>query len=593
MDEKFIGNYRVLQKIGAGGMAKVYLAVHRDVPNLKVILKILSDPRLGERFKQEADKLALLDGHASICRIKHFFNHGEDTVIAMEYIDGDTLDQAMKNQGGLSIEEAARIAVAVLDTLDFAHQKKIFHRDIKPSNVMVDTSGNVKIIDFGIAKAESDPNLTVAGTACGTPAYMAPEQFNPADDINYALTDIYAVGTTMYYMLCGELPFKGANEFAIRDEKLFSDPARPSTLCKNLPKPLEEVILKAMDKDSENRFQSAQEMKQAIEAIAPVPSGKSAVKPSHDLTMDVDTGRPRTRKKGNLPLVLGVVAVAVIAALTYFFWPQGTDVPAAPEAPQLSTPWHETIIDETNRPTFTWQGSATVGATYTLEYATEESFVGRSLFVGLSGTSYTTEEDLNNGDYYWRVRAAGADGQVSPFSEVRVFTIEVPVPVAPTGMLLVTVNSSSDIFVGDSLCQTNSRRYEVETDTGRYSIRVENQRSREKVKRESATVMAGQTARSDFRFTFPQTRPEPPPAALTGDLKVLSIPTGAVVFVDGVLQRDISTPHTLTLKPGQRLIKAILSDDGNQTLETTIEVKKGGEDQVMFNFEQDTILLDF
>ncbi len=584
MDEQFIGNYKIIQKIGAGGMAKVYLAVHRDVPNLKVILKILSDPRLGERFKQEADKLALLDGHASICRIKHFFNHGEDTVIAMEYIDGDTLDQAMKNQGGLTVEESARIAVAVLDTLDFAHQKKIFHRDIKPSNVMIDSSSNVKIIDFGIAKAESDPNLTVAGTACGTPAYMAPEQFNPAEDINYALTDIYAVGTTMYYMLCGQLPFKGANEFAIRDEKLFSDPAPPSTLCKNLPKALEAVVLKAMDKEPANRFQSAVEMKRAIEAISISPS---AAKAAPDKTHDIKTGKPRTGKKGSLPMILGAAAVLVVAALAYFFWPQGT---AAPLAPELSTPWHETIVDATNRPTFTWQGE---GATYALEYAANENFADGTRKTGLTETSFTTEEEFADGDYFWRVRAVGDDGQTSPYSEVRSFTVEMPEAVAMTGMLLVTVNSASDIYVNDSLHQRASTRYEIETETGQYAVRAENQRSREKVRRESVQVVSDQTARANFRFSFPQARPDPPPAALTGELKVLSLPLGAVVFVDGVMQRDIQTPHTLHLEPGSRVIKAILPDEGNQSLETTIDIKEGGEDQVMFNFERDTILLDF
>ena len=192
MTEQLIGNYKILDKIGAGGMAKVYLAVHKDVPNLKVILKILTDSRLVERFKQEADKLALLDGNPNICRIKHFFNHGEDIVIAMEYIDGITLDKKIKTDGRITIDESLRIIRDVLGVLAFAHGKGIYHRDIKPSNIMLDSEGNVKVIDFGIAKAKSDPNLTIAGTSCGTPPYMAPEQFTPSEDTNYALVDVYA-----------------------------------------------------------------------------------------------------------------------------------------------------------------------------------------------------------------------------------------------------------------------------------------------------------------------------------------------------------------------------------------------------------------
>ena len=588
MDEQFIGNYRVIQKIGAGGMAKVYLAVHRDVPNLKVILKILSDPRLGERFKQEADKLALLDGHSSICRIKHFFNHGEDTVIAMEYIDGHTLDEAMKSKGGLTAEESARITIAVLDTLDFAHQKKIFHRDIKPSNVMIDTAGNVKIIDFGIAKAESDPNLTVAGTACGTPAYMAPEQFNPADDISYALTDIYAVGTTLYFMLCGQLPFKGKNEFAIRDEKLFSDPTPPSALCKDVPKGVEQVVLKAMSKEPSDRYQSAAEMKQALEALQLSPTTKKD-RLAPEPTTDIKTGRSVPKRKSRLPVALGAAAVVVIAALAWLFWPQGS---SAPQAPELSRPWDETILDISNRPTFSWKSSVGAGGTYTLQYGTDSSFAESVRKTGLTETSLTPEEGLANGDYFWRVRAVDVEGRRSAYSEIRAFTVEVTPVSAPTGKLLVTVNTASDIYVDGSLKNRSAKRFETETDTGSYAIRVENSRSREKVRRETVRVTAGQTARAAFRFSFPESEPEPPPAE-AGKLAVLSIPTGAAVFVDGVVQKDIHTPHTLTLGPGNRVIKVILADQGNQSLETTIKITEGGEDRVMFNFEQDTVLFDF
>jgi len=217
MAEEFIGNYKILKKIGAGGMAQVFLAVHKDVPNLKVVLKILSDARLAERFRQEADKLALLDGHSSVCRIKHFFNHGDDFVIAMEFIDGQTLEDRIKDEGKLAIGDSLKIISDVLSTLEFAHQKDIFHRDIKPGNIMVDLMGQVKIIDFGIAKSKTDPNLTIAGTSCGTPAYMPPEQFNPTESINYAQVDVYASGTTLFYMLTGDLPFKGDNQFALRD----------------------------------------------------------------------------------------------------------------------------------------------------------------------------------------------------------------------------------------------------------------------------------------------------------------------------------------------------------------------------------------
>jgi serine/threonine protein kinase len=317
MSEEYIGSYKVLEKLGAGGMAQVFLAVHQDVPNLKVVLKVLSDPRLGERFKQEADKLALLDGHPNICRIKHFFSHGDDIVIAMEYIDGVTLEEKIDSMRRLEVQEAVQICGDVLDILSFAHQKDIYHRDIKPGNIMVDKSGQVKVIDFGIAKGKTDPNLTIAGTACGTPAYMAPEQFNPTDQADYALWDIYAVGTTLYMMLTGECPFKGDNPFALRDAKLFSDPPSPRSLNPEIPKPLEDIVLKSLARESNQRYQTADEMRTALSQFVPMAPAKVSTPPG-GVTLEI----PRaTGKKTNKLLwpVLGAVAAAALAFVGYKF----------------------------------------------------------------------------------------------------------------------------------------------------------------------------------------------------------------------------------------------------------------------------------
>ena len=156
MKENFIGHYRVIKKMGSGGMARVYLAVHKEIPNLRVVLKVLTDPQLADRFKHEADKLALLDGHPNICRIRHFFDHGDDLVIAMDYIDGPTVEERIKRDGKFAYEEAIEIIGQVLDVLEIAHSRGISHRDIKPSNIMLDSHKRVQVIDFGIAKGEAD-----------------------------------------------------------------------------------------------------------------------------------------------------------------------------------------------------------------------------------------------------------------------------------------------------------------------------------------------------------------------------------------------------------------------------------------------------
>ncbi len=310
MEDQFIGSYKILRQVGAGGMAKVYLAVHKDIPSLQVILKVLSDPRLGERFRHEADKLAILDGHPNICKIRHFFTRDDDTVIVMEYIEGVTLDEHLKPGSQLPVKEAVKIVIDILDILSFAHNKGISHRDIKPSNVMLEKSGKVKIIDFGIAKGESDPNLTAAGTSCGTPAYMAPEQFTPTDDTNYYMVDIYAVGITLYRFLTGENPFKGENEFAIRDAKLFNEPAPPRKLNNQITKPLEKIILKSLAREPKERFASAEEMINALKRIIEI-NPKPSIQ--NDMTMDLSTGGSRkSPKKNKKPLYIGLSIVAVV-----------------------------------------------------------------------------------------------------------------------------------------------------------------------------------------------------------------------------------------------------------------------------------------
>ena len=371
MVDQFIGNYKILKKIGAGGMAQVYLAVHKDVPNLKVVLKVLSDPRLVERFRQEADKLALLDGHGHICQIKHFFNHGDEIVIAMEYIDGETLDEIIKEKQKLPIGDALRIIRDVLETLEFAHKKGICHRDIKPSNIMLDRDQQAKVIDFGIAKGETDPDLTVAGSSCGTPAYMAPEQFTPTVKANYVLADIYAVGTTLYYLATGQLPFDDENIFMLRDAKMFSDPTRPRKFNPEISHDLENLILKALAKTPEDRFGSAAEMKTAICCL--LKDFEPALKDTATLNESQDLARKRsgrTPKKGRrniiVPAVLGLIAVAVAAVI--YLWPE-TKI-ELPSAPLLTSP---AINAETDAfyPSFSWEAITGENITYGLQYGSD------------------------------------------------------------------------------------------------------------------------------------------------------------------------------------------------------------------------------
>jgi len=573
MAEQLIGNYRILKQIGAGGMAKVYLAVHKDIPNLKVILKILSDPRLVQRFKQEADKLALLDGNPNICRIKHFFTHGEDVVIAMEYIGGQTLDDKLQAEGRMAIGESVQIVRDVLDILQFAHERGIYHRDIKPSNIMIDQSGTVKIIDFGIAKGESDPSLTIAGTACGTPAFMAPEQFTPSDDTNYALVDVYAAGITLYRMLTGELPFKGDNEFAIRDAKLFTDPASPRSLASGISSKLEASIMQSIAKDPEQRYQSAGEMRQALKAVAGVSQARS-----DEATIGFSTEPPKPKTKRPLPLIGGAVAgvIAVVAAV-WFFWMSGDPAPPGPVS--LLTPIDNELFTEMAAPTLTWSESPEDNASYILEYAGDSLFSDSRTVAGLTAAGFTFSTGLINGVYYWRVYAVGSDGRRSEASIWRSFGIDM----APLkGHLTIEVDPRGDIYLDDVQQVRSEGRFEAEVDTGRHLIRVENRASRQKRFQDTVHIAPDESVTKSYRFTF---LPTPEPAAATGMVVVGSRPRGADIYIDHVLQPQ-KTNYTFSLPPGRHIFRATLLVEGGQLVRAdTIRVFADSTNTLMFDFE--------
>jgi len=574
MTDQLIGNYKVLQKIGAGGMAKVYLAVHKDVPNLRVILKILSDSRLVERFRQEADKLALLDGNPNICRIKHFFNHGDDIVIAMEYIDGVTVEERIKADGPLPVAESLRIIRDVLGVLDFAHAKGIHHRDIKPSNIMMDSAGNVKVIDFGIAKAESDPSLTIAGTACGTPAYMAPEQFTPSETTNNALVDIYAVGTTLYYMLTGEVPFKGDNEFAIRDAKLFTEPPSLKQKATGVSEQLDKLVMRSLQKDPIARFANTREMMDAVECIR---CSAETAQPTTVTAAQRSPGKKLPRKA-----LIGALAVVALALVVFFGIKMFGDSPLRAPVPA------EPALDATltsDQPTFRWQ--STGAESYTLEFANNPDFFISELVENLSDTFYAVTIGLEDGRHFWRVKSVEGD-QSGEFSGPQAFTVRIA---KPSGRLEIAVVPSGDIYVDDELVASASTGTTVDLDAGQHQLRLINNRAVNKELSDEVTVVSDSTVAASYTFRMPstdRTPPSSPPAAPTlGELVVGSRPTiGADIYIDGKLQ-DRKTPNTFKLRPGSHVVRAVLIRDGvRQERVDTVTISAGGDQRIIFDFEK-------
>ena len=266
------GRYRVVRLIGSGGMGAVYEGVQEGLGR-RVALKVLHarlahTPDLVERFRREAQAAAAL-AHPHIVQVSDSqMNEGEPPFIVMEFLEGQSLGERIRQAGPLVGEQVAKIFAQVLDGLAAAHRAGIVHRDIKPDNIFLTTSSTlgdlVKLVDFGVAKihAEGEAPLTIAGTVIGTLTYMAPEQARgaPVD----ARTDIYATAGCMYYALSKRRPLEGRQGPAMLAAIVMDEPAPLSSHLPDVDRELEAIVHRALQKQPDARFSTADEMRQAL-----------------------------------------------------------------------------------------------------------------------------------------------------------------------------------------------------------------------------------------------------------------------------------------------------------------------------------------
>jgi len=284
----FDGRYRIVRKLGTGGMANVYLA-EDEVLGRRVAIKILNDRHAGydqfvERFRREAKNAASLS-HPNIVSI---YDRGEAEgtyYIAMEYLDGRSLKELIVARGPAPVNVAIDYARQILAALRFAHRHGIVHRDIKPHNVLVDAEGRLKVTDFGIARAGAS-QMTEAGSIIGTAQYLSPEQAKgaPVDQTS----DLYSVGVVLYELLTGAVPFTGDTPVEIAMKHLSSTPEPPSIRRAEVPRDLDKVVLRALAKDPADRYQSAEEMDADLARVA---SG-AAVSPATEEAATAIISRP-------------------------------------------------------------------------------------------------------------------------------------------------------------------------------------------------------------------------------------------------------------------------------------------------------------
>lgn len=260
------GRYEIQEVIGVGGMAVVYKA-YDSIDDKIVAIKILKDEYLANeefrrRFKNESKAIAVLS-HPNIVKVLNV-NYGDKLqYIVMEYVEGITLKEYIEQQGRLGIKETVHFTMQILRALQHAHDKGIVHRDIKPQNIMLLSNGNIKVTDFGIARFSYSDTKTMTDSAIGSVHYISPEQAR--GDATDDRADIYSVGVVMYEMLTGQLPFQSENSVSVALMQLQSDPKRPRELNSSIPVGLEQIVMHAMQKNANDRYQSAAEMLLDIE----------------------------------------------------------------------------------------------------------------------------------------------------------------------------------------------------------------------------------------------------------------------------------------------------------------------------------------
>jgi eukaryotic-like serine/threonine-protein kinase len=262
-----VGEYQVVGPLGTGGLGQVYEVRHSISQRAEAMKVLLPDQNgvaeMGERFRREIQMLGALS-HPNIASLHNAFYHDGQLIMIMELVSGETL-RVKSARARMPVPQVLRYAGQILSALEYAHVRGVVHRDIKPSNIMITAEDAIKILDFGIAISDRSAELTAPGFIVGSINYMSPEQIS--GDKATVRSDIYSVGVTLYEVFTGRLPVSGTGNFEIMRAHLNDRPVDPVELNPGLPAALSNAILKALEKQPEDRFGSAQEFGNALAAV--------------------------------------------------------------------------------------------------------------------------------------------------------------------------------------------------------------------------------------------------------------------------------------------------------------------------------------
>ena len=328
--KKLDGRYEIKEIIGVGGMANVYRA-YDSIDDRTVAVKILRDEHMQNdellrRFRNESKAIAVLS-HPNIVKVYDVSFNEDIQYIVMEYIDGITLKEYIEQQKVLRWKEAVHFTVQILRALQHAHDKGIVHRDIKPQNIMLLADGTIKVADFGIARFARASQQTVTDKAIGSVHYISPEQAK--GDVTDEKSVIYSVGVLLYEMTTGKLPFDAESPVSVALQQIQSQPKRPRSINPDIPEGLEDIIIRAMQKDPARRYQSAAEMLRDIDEFKRDPTVSFEYKYTEPEEMSITENFTKTAKKTKkikdeqvrsapvVPVLTGITVAFIIVAILF------------------------------------------------------------------------------------------------------------------------------------------------------------------------------------------------------------------------------------------------------------------------------------